>query len=845
MKDELGGLHDEIRDHLDRETQDNINRGMSPADARHAALRKFGNVARVQEETRDVWRRVWLDQLVQDARYGLRVLLHNPRFALVVLATLALAIGMNTAVFSVVNAVLLRPLDYPHPERLVWLADYDPNIRRDYADLASFESWRKLTTSYTGMAEYGYHQTAISAGRSSGEATAIYIDGDFWTLTGAHAAIGQLCGAGDTGCLVVSWDFFQHRLDGDSRAIGGTAMAGGRPCRIAGVLGRAFRLQLPMWWVADHPQPVEAYIPRPPRGETMAQSGQVFAALKPGAGIEQAQTELRALNAQLVASGVVRRPFTGLRVEPLQQKLAADSRRALMVLMAAAGFVLLIACVNIASLLMARAAARRKEVAIRTAIGAGRWRVLRQFAVESLLLALGGGLAGLLLARWAIAILIRISPFAIPRLTEAVIDARVAAFACAVSLLAAILFSAGSFVSCLRADLHASLKDGARTAASLLPRPTRRLLMTAELALAIVLLTAAGLMWKSYARMIQYPPGFTPAQTVVMKVRFSGPKYRDDAGNAAYVRSVLDAVESVPGLRPAGLSTWVLMGNLPPFPADIDPTTRHVIRMRAVSAGYLQALGVKLLRGTWLPQSGPAILLNETLARQAFGSADPIGRQISLRKPRTIVGIVADLKYSKLDVEPPPEAFVSLEQMPPSFYVEIAGRAWGDPETLASMLQRRITAIDPAQPVYEVKTLEQALTDSIAPRRLNLFLLATFAGVALALALVGVYGVMAYSVAERTREIGVRIALGARRGQVIAMVVTEAGAVALAGIAVGLAAAWSSTRAMASLLYGVAPDDPMVFGTVAIALGLTATAACLGPALKASWIDPAVALRSE
>jgi putative ABC transport system permease protein len=270
---ELNGLEDEIRDHLERETQDNIERGMTPEAARQAALRKFGNVARVHEETRDVWRRVWLDQLAQDVRYGLRVLLRNPRFTAVVAATLALGIGITTAVFSVVNAVLLRPLDYPNPERLVWLADYDPNLRRDFADLAAFESWRKLTASYTGMAEYGYHQATIGAAESAGEATSIYVAGDFWTLTGARAAIGQLCGPEQTDCLVISWDFFQRRLHGDVHAIGGPATVNGRTCRISGVLGREFRLQLPMWWVADHPQPVEAFLPRPPRGRAWHRAG--------------------------------------------------------------------------------------------------------------------------------------------------------------------------------------------------------------------------------------------------------------------------------------------------------------------------------------------------------------------------------------------------------------------------------------------------------------------------------------------------------------------------------------------------------------------------------------------
>jgi len=267
--------------------------------------------------------------------------------------------------------------------------------------------------------------------------------------------------------------------------------------------------------------------------------------------------------------------------------------------------------------------------------------------------------------------------------------------------------------------------------------------------------------------------------------------------------------------------------------------------MRAVSPGYLPALGVRLLRGSWLPASGPQVLLNQSLARQAFGSLDPLGRQIALRRPFTVTGIVSDLKYSRLDVDAVPEAFVSLDQMPPSFYMEVAARSTGDAATQTRALRESLAAIDPAQPVYDAKTLEESLTDSIAPRRLNLFLLGSFAAVALALALAGIYGVMSYAVAERTREIGVRMALGARRGQVIAMVGREAARIAAAGIGLGLAAAWGCTRAMASLLYGVAPDDPTVFATVAIALGATALAACIGPALKASSIDPAIALRCE
>jgi len=344
---------------------------------------------------------------------------------------------------------------------------------------------------------------------------------------------------------------------------------------------------------------------------------------------------------------------------------------------------------------------------------------------------------------------------------------------------------------------------------------------------------------------VQYPPGFVPERTVVMKVRFSGPRYRTDAANAAYVQEVLRRVESEPGLQHAGISHWILRGRLPAFPADTDPAATHGVRMRSVSPGYLQALGVRLLRGSWLPATGPQVLLNQSLARQAFGSIDPIGRQIALRRPLTVTGIVSDLKYSRLDADAVPEAFVSLDQMPPSFYLEVAARTAGDPAAQARALRQKIAEVDPAQPVYEAKTLEAALSDTIAPRRLNLFLLASFAAVALALALAGIYGVMSYAVAERTREIGVRMALGARRGQVMAMVGREAATVAACGIMFGLAAAWGCTRTMSSLLYGVAPDDPAVFAAAAVTLGTTALAACIGPAMKASSIDPAVALRAE
>jgi predicted permease len=842
----LDGLEEDIRDHIERETQDNIERGMTPAEARHAALRKFGNVTRAMEETRDIWRWIWLEQLLQDLGYSLRSLRRNPRFAAVAALTLALGIGMTTAVFSVIDTVLLKPLAYPNPERLVWMGEYDPNLQRDIAMFQDFSDWRKQARSYAGMAAYGYRQAVIGTGQGSSDVTAVYVAGDFWRITGARAAVGRLFGEEEADCVVLSWDFFQREFGGDARRVGQPLVMNGRPARIAGVLPRSFRFQFPMWWTAAHPQPVEAYISPPPSAERMVQFTQVVAALKPGIRIEQAQAELESLEKHLVEEAGREPPIPKVRIGPLQEKLAGGSRRALMVLLAAGGFVLLIAAVNVANLLLARATVRRKEVAIRAALGAGRMRVMGQLLAESVLLALAGGAAGLLLARWAIASLVRISPFAIPRLAEAAIDTRVLAFTLGISLLTAILFGAGPAFSLWRANLHDALKDGARSSSGLAGQRTRQMLAAVELSLAIVLLTGAGLMLKSFARMNEHAPGFVPEKVIVMKVRFAGPQYEEKPAQQAYLRELLRRVESAPGVLSAGVSTWFLFDGAPAFPADTTPGQTHLIRVNAASPGYLKALGMTLVKGRWLRASDSAgAMLNESMARQAFGAMDPLGRQLSIPQPATVVGVLADVKYSKLDAAAAPEAFVGFEQVPPLNGTEIAVRTAGSTAALAPALRKLVTDIDPSQPVYDVKTLDQALAASIAPRRFNLFLLGVFAVSALVLAAVGIYGVMAYSVAERTREIGVRIALGARRGQVATMVVREALPIAAAGIAAGLAATWALTRLMATLLYDVQATDPETFLTVAILLGITALAACAAPALRAASIDPTVALRYE
>jgi len=842
----LDSLEDDIRDHLERETRDNIARGMPPGEARHAALRKFGNVTRAMEDTREVWSRVWLAQLLQDMRYGLRILFRNPGFAAVAILTLAFGIGMNTAVFSVEHAVLLRPLACPHPERLVWIGDYDPNIKTSAVDGPDFCYWREHAQSYTGMAAYGPQQAAMVTPKDARQVSGVAIAGDFWALTGARPALGRLFGPQERDAVVLAWDLFEQGFAADPLVVGRSVTVDGRSVTIAGVLPKDFRFQFPMWWQSLEPRPVDAYLPLPAKDIAMGRTVNVVASLKPGILAARATAELDVLEKRAQeASPHYRGPATGPRIQPLPDYLTGAARPALFVLLAAGAFVLLIAVLNIASVLLARATVRQREIAIRAAVGAGRARVVRQLLMESIVLAVIGGAAGLALARGALAMLIHLSPNAVPRLWETGINGSVLAFTLAVSIGAGMLFGFVPALALWRTSLSGALKDGARTSPGAAGLRLRGLLVSGELALATVLLIGAGLMLKSFWRMYAHPPGFAPENILTMKIRLTGDRYSEKPAQEAYVRELLRRVASAPGVDAAGVSNWFLWDGVP-FPSDTSPNQSHVIRLNAASTGYLQALGIRLLRGRWLgdAESG-AVLLNRSMARQAFGAVDPLGRRISTPAPATVVGIVADLKYSHLDADPPAEIYLPYQQAPFFGGASVAVRTSGDAAAMGPAMRKLISGIDPTQPVYNVKTLAQALSDAIAPRRFNLFLLGTFAAVALLLALVGIYGVIAYSVAARTREIGVRMALGAQRRAVVRMVVREGMAMALAGLAAGLAGAWGLTHLIASLLYEVKAGDPPTFAAAAGALVATAMLACWVPARSAARVDPMVALRYE
>jgi putative ABC transport system permease protein len=849
----------DIEEHIERETRDNIDRGMTPEAARAAALRRFGNTTRIAEDTWSVWRAVWVDRLLQDARYALRVLSRNPGFTAVAILTLALGIGMSTAVFTVVNAVLLNPLPYPDADRLVWLAEYSKRARFEAVRAPDYFDWKARSHSFEKMVPYGYSSAPIDFDSQTGQVGSIAASDEFLAITGARPEKGRLFTAAGRNAILITHKLWVRRFGSDPDIVGKTILFNGQPFTICGVLPESYRFALPLERPdLDNPE-IAAYIPEfldPQAPGTEGALLSVVAKLRPGVRLSQAAVELEAIQRDVARRyPAAMADSLKLRVLPMQERLVGESRRALLVLLAAVAFVLLIACANIANLTLARAASRQREIAIRAAIGAGRVRMIAQMLAEGIVLALIGGAAGLLFARLTLGAVIRFGSHAVPRLGEAAIDLRVLGFAFLVSMATGILFSLGPAISLSRANLAYVLKDGGSTVSPGASRiAVRRFLMAGELAVTLVLLASAGLMIRSFWRMSAHPPGFAPESILNMKVALSGPSYHGREAQIAYFDRLLNRVSTAPGVSSAGITNVPVRGVVKVEGIEFQGRQTPGTAYHSVSAGYFPAMGMRLVAGRWLSgrEPSPAVMINESFARAVFGKADPLGRRMLIPgssptqdSSATIVGVVADMRYAKLDAQPAPETYVPYRQAIYVRSMDIMVRTAGDASAMAPAIRKLIADLDRTQPVYDVQTVEQALSNSIAPRRFNLLLLGIFAAAALALAVVGIYGVMGYAVAQRTHEIGVRMALGARRGEVVRMVVRQGMAIAAAGIAVGAVAALGLTRVMGSLLYETAPADGPTFGVVCSVLAAAAFLACCLPALRASKVDPVVALRYE
>ena len=805
---------------------------------------------------------LWFDQLLQDARYALRTLRHSSAVSAVVVLTLALGISLNTAVFSVFNAVVLRPVAYPNPERLLWLSTIQQEGETGIVLGPDFVDWRERATSFERMAAYGLWDATVTGAVGPVRARLAIVTEDFWDLTGARLAVGRLPSVGERDAVILSQAFAQRWFAGDGSAIGRAVTLKGQLATVVGVMPDDVRFHLPAPpWPGFRPKSVDIYQPMfiSPAREGMIGLFNVFGRLKPGVRIEQARGELEMIHARIAEEHPNPYPFEGqrkLQVVSLHDQVVGGARVALWVMLAAVGFVLLTACANAANLLLARASTRHNEIAIRVSLGAGWLRVLQQCLVESLVLALLGSASGLLFAQLIVGIITRIGPESVPRLGEAVIDGSVLVVALGLGVLTAVVFGSAPALALWRVNPARALRAGGNGASGhVTGLRARSVLLGAQIALALVLLIGAGLMLKSAWRLTSHPPGFEPGQIFTAKIEFTDPAYRQaPARKFAVIDALLDGLRTQPGVDAATISThgMALTQRLvvegAPEPSADELARLEPIVVNSTSAALSRVLGLQITRGRWIADDERAVVLNERLARRDFPGQDPIGRRVRLDEGGpflTIVGVAADVRYSRLDALPEPEIYIPYTQRDDTFGAVALVRTTSDPLALAPAFRQLMERVDKTVIPDEVMTLEQRLAETIAPRRWNLLMLGTFAASALVLAVIGVYGLMTYSVAQRRQEIGVRRALGAQRVDVVRMVVRQGMSIALAGIGGGVVTSIALTRVMSSLLYEVEPSDPQTFVVVTAAFATVALVACCVPALKAADVEPAIAIRYE
>ena len=821
------------------------------------------------------------DEMFQDLRYGARMLLKHKGFTAVAVLTLALGIGANTAIFSVVNAVLLRPLQYENPEQLVFIYDFAPGFFIPKLGLMEAEFLRlrdqarslervSLYTSTTFTLTRAGEPERVSSGRASG---------DFFAALGASMKLGRTFELeeepeGRSNVVILSHGFWQRKFAADPGALGQALTLDGRSYTIVGVLPQGFKSPLEL----QSEQAIELWVPP---GYSLANPCcshglNVVARLRGGQTIQQAQSEIAAIMAGVRSDYPEVYPKEWSKetlIKPLQQEIVGDLRRALWVLLAAVGFVLLIACANVANLMLARSEMRTSEIAIRTALGAGSARIVRQLLVESSLLAIIGGGAGLLLALLALRLLPALGAEQLPRLQEIALDHWTLGFTLVISLLTGVIFGLAPAFQAVKFDLHTALKEGGRTSASAKGRSRlHNVLVIAEVALSLVLLTGAGLLIRSFWRLQQVDTGFRSEQLLTLRLFSPASTYPNAVQVATFYENLLERVRSLPGVEDAAAASGVPIGsrNAATFlQIEGQPAERiagKAAEFRVVTPGYFRTLGVRLLHGRFLEDSDqeqtmPVAVVNEAMARAYWPNEDPLGRRLRLldsapERARTVflsvVGVVADMKNSSLTDVAGQEVFVPLRQRAAAVagmgfaqQMTLAVRTSGEPQQLVKTIRREVWALDPNIPITGVQTMEQILETVTVQRRFNTILLGIFAAVALVLAGVGIYGVLAYSVAQRRHEIGIRMALGAQTRDVLRMVIGHGMKLAFVGVLIGLGGALALTRLMEKLLFGIGASDTATFATAVLLLPIVALLACYLPARAATKVDPMVALRHD
>jgi putative ABC transport system permease protein len=797
---------------------------------------------------------------LQDLRFGCRMLLKSPNITLTAVITLALGIGATSTIFSFVNGILLRPLPYPDSDRLVLLDENAP--KRGIASMGvsypDFLDWREQNRVFTGVAAYegGVDYTLSGSGEPE-DVSCTWVSYNTFEILGVAPILGRSFTVEEerwkSGTVVIlSHGLWARRFDAKPDVIGRKISFNKRSHTVIGVMPPGFKF----------PAVSDLWVPMPPVvGERTDHGWSVIARLKPGVSVQQAQSDMTAVARRIEEQNPVTNEGLGVKLIPLREGLAGDYRKALLILMGVVGLVLLIACVNVANLLLARASTRTKEVAIRTALGAGRWRVFRQLLTESLVLGVMGGALGLILAFWGLDLLLAAIPIDLPFWMKFDLDGRVLGFTAGVTLLTALIFGAAPALQASKVDLNEALKEGGRSSSGAGRHRTLRSLVVAEVALSLVLLIGAGLMMRSFMRLQHTGSGFNPENLLTLSLNVPILKYDKMEKFYAFYKELLERIRAMPGVEAAGATSSLPLGggfwedsltveDHPALSVGQAPTMNFSV----ITPSYFRAMGIPLLIGRDFNDADTGDSLNvtiidERLAREYWPNESPIGKRVRFGPPEnnepwhTIVGVVGAVKNESLNLTRRKTVYIPTAQSPVDD-MSLAIRA-RDPENLAPAIQRQVKAMDPDLPIINMRTMTEVVSRSVWQPRLYAILFGVFAAVALALASVGIYGVMAYSVAERKREIGIRVALGAQRRDVLKFVVAQGMTLTLIGIGAGLAAALALTQLMRSLLFEVSATDPLTFVVLAVLLSVVALVACYLPARRATKVDPMVALRCE
>ncbi len=862
-------LEEEIRSHLRMAEQERVAGGEAAESARKSALREFGNVTLIKEVTREMWGRRWLGTLLQDLRYGLRMLRRNPGFAIIAILTLAVGIGANTAIFSVVNGVIMRPLPYLEPERLMMVYEKGPAFRRGSVAYLNFVDWRRENHSFVDLAAYRRDDFNFTGSGQPEHLSGEYVSAGLLRVLGVSPFIGRDFlprddEQGAEGAVLLSYGLWRGRFGADPTILGKTMTLNARSYTIIGVLPTDLRLQ----GKADLYVPLLQYTDVQLLDRQSRPGIQVVGRLKPGVTAAAAQADMDAIGSALAQRYPQANGGRGVTVVEMKGDLVGYIRPTLYLLLGAVGFVLIAACTNVANLLLARSSARSREFAIRASLGAGRGRVIRQLLTECIQLTVVASGLGLLLAYWGIRLVQAAMPEALPRSEEIRLDPSVLAFTLAVSILTGIVFGLIPAFHSSGIRPHEALKEGARGSGGGRHR-AEGILVATEVCLAIILLAGAGLMMQSIWRLWRVNPGFATHNLLTAQVALSPSAASSPVSVRLAYQQMLNRVAAIPGIKSVAITSLVPLGPSDseiPYWTGTDPQPpqdRTSLAMFYITTPeYLRTMGIPLLAGRYFTDhdtlaSANVVVIDDVMARRLFPGQSALGRQINLMVIGRvqIIGVVGHVKHWGLDSDDSAkirdQMYFPVPQVPDRFVaaavtgLTLIMRTEPEPFSLLSALRTEVAGPTADQPIFNVQTMEQIISGSLAERRFMMLLLIIFASTALLLAAVGIYGVMSYAVSRRTHELGVRMALGASRGSVLNLVVRKGMISAAVGMAAGLAAALALTRYLASSLYGVQPSDPATFIAVSMLLAAVALAACYFPARRATRVDPIVALRYE